>query len=265
MSGTGIPSPIYRYICVASTAHNDAGFATPEVALVCGFFSARVWLCEDLWLIDWHRLLPEQAGSHRTNRCCIAHSAQCPRPLLCFRQWLIVALVPLPYCSNTTRRWVHTAYSPFMWTDYRDPFEIGLTRVRVTRRWVYTPVFSFTWTDFLRVVVCGVVLVVSCVVLLWCSCRVVCCVVRVVCLFVCFVSLYVNGLPRPLRDAVAGLAQGLTVYCYSTFGSHALFFVQPRSLSTAMPRTRTAVRGAIINRAPHALSPSGAAWLAHYP
>jgi len=26
----------------------DAGFATPEVALGCGFSSARVWLCEDL-------------------------------------------------------------------------------------------------------------------------------------------------------------------------------------------------------------------------
>jgi len=37
----------------------------------------------------------------------------------------------------------------------------------------------------LRVVVCGVVLVVSCVVLLWyCSCRVVRCVVLVVCLCV---------------------------------------------------------------------------------
>jgi len=32
-----------------------------------------------------------------------------------------------------------------------------------------------------------------------------------------------------------------------------------------MPRMRAAMRGAIINRAPHALSPSGAAWLAHYP
>jgi len=37
----------------------------------------------------------------------------------------------------------------------------------------------------LRVIVCGVVLVVSCVVLLWCcSCRVLCGVVRVVCLCV---------------------------------------------------------------------------------
>jgi len=35
-----------------------------------------------------------------------------------------------------------------------------------------------------------------------------------------------------------------------------------RSLSTARPRTRPAVRSAISNRAPHALSPSGAAWLA---
>jgi len=39
----------------------------------------------------------------------------------------------------------------------------------------------------------------------------------------------------------------------------------PCSLSTAMPRTRTAVRSASINRSPHALSPSRAAWLAHYP
>ena len=36
-------------------------------------------------------------------------------------------------------------------------------------------------------------------------------------------------------------------------------------LSTAMPRTRTAVRSAIINRAPHALSPSGATWVATIP
>jgi len=32
-----------------------------------------------------------------------------------------------------------------------------------------------------------------------------------------------------------------------------------------MPRTRTAVRSAIINRAPHVLSPSGATWLATTP
>ena len=42
-------------------------------------------------------------------------------------------------------------------------------------------------------------------------------------------------------------------------------FVLPRSLSTAMPRTRTALlRSAIINHASHALSPSGAAWLVSY-
>jgi len=30
----------------------DAGFAPRVVVLGCGFSLARVWLCEDLWLID---------------------------------------------------------------------------------------------------------------------------------------------------------------------------------------------------------------------
>jgi len=64
--------------------------------------------------------------------------------------------------------------------------------------------------------------------------------------------------PRPLRRAGASNTVNLR-YC-----------LPPPSVLTikgltrmAMPRTRTTVRRAIVNRAPHSRSPSGAAWLAH--
>ena len=77
-------------------------------------------------------------------------------------------------------------------------------------------------------VVCGGVLVVSCVVLLWCcSCRVVCCVLFLLCVCVCDMFLCITGQaqgrgglvhPRlPLADQGQGRQQRGAHICIYTY------------------------------------------------